>query len=65
MTLREEKDSLIGIIKYYRDEYHRQDFGHTAMIAEVETATESNQLEDHWRRTDDWFDWSFEEDETG
>lgn len=52
----EEQEALIGLITWYRDEYHRQDFGHTEMIEEIKRATDLAQLEPHWRRTDDWYD---------
>jgi hypothetical protein len=55
-TLAEEQECLINIITWYRDEYHRMDWGHTQMIEEIRAITDVAQLEPYWQRTDDWLD---------
>lgn len=55
-TLQEEKQALIGILAWYRDEWHHMDHGHTRMMEEVRAATDAAQLEHYWQVTDGWLD---------
>ena len=55
-TLEEQKETLISIITWYRDFYHRSDFGHGRMIEEIRASTEVEKLEPYWQITDGWLD---------
>ncbi len=39
--LEENKKALIDIITWYRDEYHKTDFGHTDMITTIQKIDKS------------------------
>lgn len=41
----EAKQALIDLIEWYRDLYHRSDFGHTEMIEEIKTMTNPDNLQ--------------------
>ena len=55
-TLEEHKQALIDLIKWYRDEYHKKDFGHTEMMEEIAAITDAKDLEAYDRTTDMWLD---------
>ncbi len=55
-SLDDQKETLISIIRWYRDEYHRHDINHTDMIAAVMAATQVDELERYWQATDAWLD---------
>lgn len=55
-SLKEEKKALIDLIVWYRDEYHRKDFGHTEMIEKIKQATTSKELDSYHQITDFWLD---------
>lgn len=46
------QESLIDLIVWYRDEYHRKDFGHNDLIEQVK----KNNLEGVERTLDSWLD---------
>ena len=50
--LERDKDSLINLILWYRDEWHRKDFGHE----EIRKASTSRDLEIPERIVDGWLD---------
>lgn len=56
MGLQEDKKSLIKLITWYRDEWHKKDFGHTEMIEEIKKITESTQLNMYEQVVDGWLD---------
>lgn len=51
----DDKQSLIDLIKWYRDEYHHKDFGHTEMINKIPSATKE-ELEVYYKSVDGWLD---------
>jgi hypothetical protein len=55
--LEEEKTSLISVIEWYRDEYHKKDSGHTEMIEEIKQITNIGDLEPYWQQIDNWLDY--------
>ncbi len=52
----EDKEGLIDLITWYRDEYHKNDFGHTEMIEQVKEATNDKELDMIERIADGWLD---------
>ena len=56
LKMNEEKESLINLIIWYRDEYHKGDFGHNDLIQIVKEAKISNELEHVWQIVDGWLD---------
>ena len=56
MSLEEDKISLIELIEWYRDDYHKKDFGHTQMIQEIRTIDNVKNLEPYNQVLDQWLD---------
>jgi len=54
--LEDAKEGLIDTIEWYRDEWHKNEFGHTDMIEEVKKATTIKELEPIERVVDMWLD---------
>lgn len=50
------KESLIKTIKWYRDEYHKKDFGHTEMIERIKETKDAKELEVFEQTLDGWLD---------
>ena len=55
MYTQEDREAMIDLIEYYRDEHHRKDFGHNDMIANIPTADEET-LETYNSILDIWLD---------
>ena len=53
MATDEDREALIDLIKWYRDEYHHCDFGHADMMEQARTAAD---LEPLWKTVDMWLD---------
>lgn len=51
-----EKEALIDLIRWYKDEYHKQDFGHSKLIEEINKLTKSSELEPYYQVVDSWLD---------
>ena len=49
-----QKISLIEIIEWYRDNYHKKDFCHSEMIEKIKQVTEENQLSYFEQIADGW-----------
>lgn len=56
-TFEEYKQSLVELVEWYRDEYHKKDFGHNKMIEEISKARDPRDLETHERILDFWLDY--------
>jgi hypothetical protein len=56
MTSSEDRQALIDLIEWYRDEWHCKDFGHTRMINSIPVADEEA-LGLYWQITDQWLDY--------
>lgn len=56
-NLEEDKRSLIDLIIWYRDEYHRKDFGHTKMIEAIKLVKYNFELYKFEQTVDTWLDW--------
>lgn len=56
MTVADLREDLINTIKWYRDEYHRKDFGHSKMIEQARQATTRDQIFNIWQVVDGWLD---------
>jgi hypothetical protein len=54
--LEESKNSIIELIIWYRDEYHKQDFGHTKMIEDIKQITTIEDLDQFDKILDSWLD---------
>ncbi|MEI8270489.1 MAG: hypothetical protein WCG45_03905 [bacterium] len=55
-TLEEEKQALIDLVIWYRDEYHKSEFGHNEMIEGIKEAKTSKDLDVFYQWTDSWID---------
>lgn len=55
-AFKHEKEALIHLIEWYRDKYHKTDFGHTDMIASIKKAKSVAQIEPYWQAVDGWLD---------
>lgn len=53
---KEDKQAIIEIIEWYRDEHHKKDYGHTEMIKTINTTTEEYDIELIERTLDEWAD---------
>lgn len=56
MCLEERRQSLIDVIEWYRDEYHKADFCHTELIEKVEQAADEDELSVYEQVVDGWLD---------
>jgi hypothetical protein len=52
----EDRDALIALIEWYRDEYHRQDWCHTKMIETLRTKSDLESYEIIEAAVDNWID---------
>jgi len=57
MTFEEDKKPLIDLITWYRDKWHKGDFGHTEMIEKIKETDDPKLLELYWKITDGWLDY--------
>ncbi len=55
-NLEEEKQALIDLIIWYRDEYHKKDFCHTEMIDKIRQIVDAQELDQYWQIVDAWLD---------
>jgi len=56
MSLEEDKKGLIDLILWYRDEWHKKDFGHTEMIEKIQLVTKIEDLDFFEQTVDGWLD---------
>lgn len=49
----EDRQALIDLIRWYRDDYHQADFGHTEYMQAIRDGAE---LEPYYRLVDGWLD---------
>lgn len=54
--LEEDKKSLINLILWYKNEYHKKDFGHSEMIEEIRKINKKEDLEPYEKVIDSWLD---------
>ena len=54
--LEDAKEALIGIIEWYRDEYHHADWIHTESIEKIKLATTLEELEPYENMVDSWLE---------
>lgn len=54
--LEEDKQSLVELIEYYRDEYHKSDFCHTEMIEKIKQIQDEKELSIYEQVVDGWLD---------
>jgi hypothetical protein len=54
--LEEDKQSLIELIEWYRDEYHKSDFYHTEMIEKIKQIQDEKELSIYEQVVDEWLD---------
>lgn len=52
----EDKQALIDLIIWYRDEYHRKDFGHSEMIEKIKSTNDKKELGIIEQTVDLWLD---------
>lgn len=50
----EEKTILIDLISWYKNEYHKKDFGHEELIEKVNIAKTKEDLDNVWQIVDGW-----------
>ncbi len=53
----EQKEIMIDLIEWYRDQFHKKDFGHTKMIEQVRAATNYEELQPIERMLELWKNW--------
>ena len=56
LLLEEEKKEIIDLIKWYRDEYHFDDWCHSKMIEEIVNVKTLKDLDPYWAVVDGWLD---------
>jgi hypothetical protein len=56
MDLEQDKISLIELIEYYRDEYHKSDFCHSEMIEKIKLIKDRSELSAYEQVVDSWID---------
>ena len=56
MYTEEDKQAMIELIEWYRDEYHRKDFGHNEMIEKIKTTSDAEELKFIESVVDGWID---------
>lgn len=54
--LQDEKQGLIDLIVWYRDDYHKKDFCHSQMIREIKHVETIKELDRYWKIVDGWLD---------
>lgn len=52
----EDKQALIDLILWYRDEYHKIEFGHNELIQQIKDAKTQDQLSIIEQIVDSWLD---------
>jgi hypothetical protein len=52
----EQKQSLIDLIKWYRDEWHKADWCHSEMIEKLTTTNDEKLVELYEKVVDGWLD---------
>lgn len=55
--MKEQKQSLIDLIEWYRDEWHKKDFGHTDMIEKIRATDDPDVVEIYEKVVDGWLDY--------
>ena len=55
-SFEEDKQGLIDLIEWYRDEYHKSDWCHTEMINEIKQIKNANELSHYEQIVDGWLD---------
>lgn len=55
--LEEDKNGLIDLIKWYRDEWHRVDGSHSEMIENVKKVQDEKELSFYEKIVDGWLDY--------
>ena len=53
----EPRESLIDLIKWYRDVYHKTDWCHSDYIQQIESGATDHQVECIEQVVDGWLDW--------
>lgn len=53
-NLEEDKQSLIELIEWYRDEYHKNDFCHTEIIEKIKQVQNEKELLIYEQVVDGW-----------
>lgn len=53
----DDKQGLIDLIVWYRDDYHKGDFGHDELIDRVKAASSDNEIEQVEKIVDGWIDY--------
>lgn len=56
MFTEEDKQAMIELIEWYRDEYHRKDFGHSEMIEKIKTTSDAKELKFIESIVDGWIE---------
>ena len=51
---KEDKQAMIELIEWYRDEYHRKDWCHSEMIETIRTSDDEEELEMIAKTLDLW-----------
>jgi len=54
--LNDRKNNLIELIEWYRDEYHKNEFGHNELIERVNKAMSDDEIDRVWQIVDGWID---------
>jgi hypothetical protein len=52
----EDKESLISIIEWYKDEYHHNDMGHNSLIAKIVATDDDELLHSYEQIVDSWLE---------
>lgn len=55
-NLKEKKESLIELIDWYRDEYHKNDFCHAEMIDKISKIKDEKEFLIYEQFIDGWLD---------
>jgi hypothetical protein len=50
----EDKQALIELIEWYRNEHNKKDFGHSEMIKTIRTTNDDNDIRWIERTIEDW-----------
>ena len=56
MITSEDKEGLIDLIEWYRDEYHKIDEGHSKMISEIREISDEKLFGLYEKIVDGWLD---------
>ena len=55
-NLEKDKQGLIDLIEWYRDEYHKSDFCHAEMIEKIKKIKDKKELSIYEKVVDEWLD---------